>query len=146
MVKYNDPMHGCIYTTSCGFYSFAQAGGVACAPVKGKFFSKTTTGLTMYDKECSLKEYISSGTSPAEKISKTANEISADAVKQLQELNTLEMDMRLARLKKQKQILDAENDLSDANPDSIKSRTERLKQIKALLDAALAAEEAASKK
>ena len=146
MVKYNDPMHGCIYTTSCGFYSFAQAGGVACAPVKGKFFSKTTTGLTMYDKECSLKEYISSGTSPAEKISKTANEISADAAKQLQELYTLEMDMRIARLKKQKQILDAENDLSDANPDSIKSRTERLKQIKALLDAALAAEEAASKK
>ena len=42
--------------------------------------------------------------------------------------------------------LEVEQEIREADPGSIKSRTERLKQIKALLDAALAAEEAASKK
>jgi hypothetical protein len=127
------------------FLSFIQAGGVAYVPIKSKMFSTTTCGLELYDQEGSLNKYVFNGASGAEKISKTASEISADAAKQLEDLNGKEQELRLARLKKERDILDVEQDIREASPDSIKSRTERLKQIKALLDAELAAEEAAGK-
>ncbi len=68
--------------------------------------------------------------------------ISADAAKQLKELNALELELKLARLKRQRDILDLEREIREADPGSLQSRTERLKQIKALLDAELALAEA----
>jgi hypothetical protein len=128
------------------YLSFVQAGGIAYVPVKGKVFSTTACGLELYNQEGSLKKYMFNGTGSAEKISKTASDISADAAQQLEDLNDKELELRLARLKKERDILDVEQEISDADPDSIQSRTERLKQIKALLDAELAAAEAAGKK
>jgi hypothetical protein len=128
------------------YLSFVQAGGIAYVPITGRMFSTTTCGLELYDGEGSLKKYVFNGTSAAEKISKTAGDMSADAAKQLEDLNAKELELRLARLKKERDILDVEQDIADADPGSIQSRTERLKQIKALLDAELAAEEAAGKK
>ncbi len=127
------------------FLSFVQAGGVAYVPVKGKLFSTTTSGLELYDGEGSLKKYVFNGASAAENISKAAGDISADAAKQLEDLSAKELELRLAQLKKKRDILDVEQEIRDADPDSVQSRTERLKQIKQLLDAELAAEEAADK-
>lgn len=126
--------------------SFVQAGGIAWVPVRGRMFSTTVCGLELYEQEGSLKKYVFNGAGAAEKISKTASDMSADAAAQLEDLNAKELELRLARLKKQRDILDVEQEIDDAGPDSIQSRTERLQQMKALLDAELAAGEAAGKK
>ncbi len=121
------------------YLSFVQAGGVAYVPVKGKMFSTTACGLELYDGEGSLKKYVSNGASAAENISQAAGDISADAAKQLEDLYAKELELRLARLKKERDILDVEQEIRDADPGSVQSQIERLKKIKQLLDAELAA-------
>jgi hypothetical protein len=127
------------------YLSFVQAGGIAYVPVTGRMFSTTACGLELYDGEGSLKKYVFNAASAAEKMSKSASDIAADAANQLEDLHATELELRLARLKKERDILAVEQEIADAGPGSIPSRTEHLKQMKALLDAELAAEEAAVK-
>lgn len=125
--------------------SFVQAGGIAVVPVQGSMFSTAASSVEFFDKEGTLKKYTASATSPAEAASKAAATVIADAAKQLEDLHTLELELRLARLKKQRDILDAQKDIQALDPESLTSRTERLKQLRALIEAELALEKSLDK-
>lgn len=125
--------------------SFVQAGGIALVPVQGKMFSTAACAVEFFDKDGALKKYAASATSPAEAASKAAAAMAADAARQLEDLNTLELELRLARLKKERDILDAEKDIGELDPESLTSRTERLKQLRALIEAELALEKSLEK-
>ena len=124
------------------YHILAQAGGVALIPVNTKSFSDIVQGLSFSDDGSVLLKFTSKGTSRGEEISSTLKESSSSILSGIQGIEQAKLD----KLKKEKELLDAEESLKKAEKlTEIQARIDLLKKEKELIDAELALEEAKKK-
>lgn len=124
------------------YYTVAQGGGLALIPVNAKSFSDITQGMSFGNDGSSLISYSSKGTSQGEAISLTARETTNAILTGLQGIEQTKLD----KLKKEKEMLDAEQTLNTAEKvANIQAQIDLLKKEKELIDAELELKEAKKK-
>ncbi|MFQ2301071.1 hypothetical protein ACK32U_15100 [Aeromonas dhakensis] len=136
VISINDLESFSLYT------NFAQASGLSVLPLKSKIFTDTTQGITFSDDGSYLSKTTSKTTSQGEALSLTLKDNSNAVFSALKELDQVTLD----KVKKEKEILDAQNALIGSNNTSdLQLKLDKLKKEKELIDAELALKEAKKK-
>lgn len=100
-----------------GHYVFAQAGGVAFLPIYSKAFSASKTALDIATTTGAITSLTLKTTAPGVKAATTASGLSSEALKGIQELQTLELEFDTKKLEKEKKLFEAERRLEASEYD-----------------------------
>lgn len=124
------------------YHMVAQSGGLALIPINAKSFTNVTQGLSFGDDGASLIKFTSKGTSRGEALSLTTKETTNAILSGVKDIDQTKLD----KLKKDKELLDAEAALETAEKaTNIQAKIDLLKKEKELIDAELALIEAKKK-